>query len=175
MIWCCKSEGWCVGCGMLDRVLSSSDIDSVLVTKSSLRSIQIITSIICACHGALDINGSRIDHKLPADALPLRGSPMSPTFVIVRLRRKTTSSKAADRENIFPQGNLDVAIANVRHFNGKQETSFVFVNRDAVVAIAFLTKAVCRRHICRLVRRGHGFYRDGTSIANAHHGNQLQY
>ena len=126
--------------------MSCSNLESYLETrKPPLWSIQSITSVPRARHGALDIDGIRIDHELPADALTLREHPMCPSFIVVGLGRESASTIAADGENVFPQGNLDIAIADVWHFDGKQETRLVFLYCDAVVVLVFLKKAVCWR------------------------------
>ena len=118
----------------------------VSLVKSSLGSIQSIASVVSACHGAFDIDSVRIDYELPADALTLGRNSMRPLFVVRQLGRVSTSTKAANRQDVFAQRNLQVAVTSVWHFNGKHETRFVFLNCEAAIALVFLGEAVSRRH-----------------------------
>ena len=124
--------------GLCDICSIDSSVDP------SLGSIKSIASVVGACHGAFDIDSIRIDNELPADALALGRNSMRSLFVVRAFGRKSTSSKAANRQDIFSQRNLEVAIANVRHLDGKHETSFVFLNLEVV--FVFLREAIRRRH-----------------------------
>ena len=131
---CCIKRVWC------DGYRFSSSV------KSSLGGIKSIASIVSACHGAFDIDSVRIDYELPADALTLGRNSMRPLFVVRQLGRISTSSKAANRQDVFPKRNLQVAVTSVRHFNGKHEACFVFLNCEAAIVLVFLGEAVRRRH-----------------------------
>jgi hypothetical protein len=60
----------------------SSKTKVLIKTRPSLRSIQGITSVPCACHGAFEVNGLGIDLQLPAKALPLSECATRPSLLL---------------------------------------------------------------------------------------------
>jgi hypothetical protein len=93
---------------------------------------------------------------------------------------KSNAPESADGENVFPQRNLHVALVDVRHFDGKQETSFVLLDRDILVFLKKRIRVTCWRHALHRVCRhrcsdGSGrtiaqySYWKRAGLANAHH------
>lgn len=79
----------------------------------------------------------------------------------------SAAPEAADGEDVLPQRNLHVALLDVGHFNGKQETRVVFLDLDVVNVLQKGIRLVGGRHAveraCRhwsVIEFGRGFVHD---------------
>lgn len=169
MIWCLNV------CVPPSKYGAGSSLDLTTEIATSLGSVQRVTTVVDACHSALDLDCGWIDLELPAEALPFRrsdaGSPVLGGFRVRGIR--SASSVTTDGKNVFLKGNLQVTLVNVGHFNGQHETGFVFSDRNRIVFVLFkngvgLLDLWC--HAVQHVAVDHGPYR-GSRGANAHRDN----
>lgn len=142
--------------------------------RPSLWSIKGIKSVPRACHSTINIDGIGIDLQLPAESLSLRGCTIHghPSFVALVIRRSRiriefAAPETADGENVFSQRNLDVILVDIWHFDGKQQTRIVFLDRDIVILLRKAMKVVCRRHAVKRFCRNF-FYRKRAGLTTAH-------